>query len=49
MKKHEILHYLNNYKYKYIKAAERERSKIDTANTQIHDSAFSWLGTGTLI
>ena len=24
-----------------------ERAKIDTSNTQIHDSSFSWVGTGT--
>jgi hypothetical protein len=26
-----------------------ERGKIDTTNTQIHDSSLSWLGTVTLI
>ena len=26
-----------------------ERGKIDTPNTQIHDSSLSWVGTGTSI
>jgi hypothetical protein len=27
----------------------RERSKVDTVNTQMHDRVLSWLGTGISI
>ena len=31
-----------------IKKILRNRDKIDTPNTHIHDCSLSWLGTGTL-
>jgi hypothetical protein len=45
-KKQNILHSRNKSKIKY---QYRERRKIESSSTQIHDCSLSWLGTGILI
>jgi hypothetical protein len=46
---------MNNQKYHTVGTVLKsnlkivERGKMDNPNTYIHDKAFPWLGTGTLI
>ena len=42
-----MAHSRNNFKI--LSKIRRNRYKIDTPNTDIHDLSFSWLSTGTSI